>query len=148
LAHLLSGPFWAESWLRYTLLPKRDCVLHPMPNGDSGPSCFISVSSHLHGSRTSCSASFHPWKSCHMTTRSRDSTCVTPWPLWQGLVIVVVVPTYATPCLNVRRVWHRLSRRRHCIVTPPTRWTGLCSAPAITPYCPWQQPVWLAGPRV
>jgi hypothetical protein len=83
-------------------------------------SCFISTSSHRHGSRTSCSASFHPWKSCHVTTGSRDSTCVTPWPLWQGLVVVIVYL---------------------CFVTPPTQWTGLCGAPTIAPYCPRQQPV-------
>jgi hypothetical protein len=50
-----------------------------MSNGDSGPSCFVSVSSHRHGLRTSCSASFHPWQSCHVTTGSCDSTlCYTP----------------------------------------------------------------------
>jgi hypothetical protein len=82
-------------------------MLHPIPNGDSGPSCFISVSSHRHGSRMSCSVSFHPWKSDHVTTRSRALTHVTPWPLWQGLVVVVVaVPTYVT--LPQREGdWHR-----------------------------------------
>jgi hypothetical protein len=71
-------------------------MLHPIPNGGSGPSCFVSASSHRHGSPMSCSASFHPWKSCHVTTGSHDSTYVTPWPLWQGLVVVVVVPSYVT----------------------------------------------------
>jgi hypothetical protein len=89
---------WAKSCLRYTLLPKRDLLLlHPIPNGDSGPSCFISTSSHRHGLCTSYSSSFHPWKSCHVTTRSCASTYVTPWPLWQGLVIVVIVSTYVAP---------------------------------------------------
>jgi hypothetical protein len=27
------------------------------------------------------------------------------------------------------------------VVTPPMRWTGLCGAPTIAPYCPRQQPV-------
>jgi hypothetical protein len=63
--------------------------------------------------------SFHPWKSCHVTTESRASTYVTPWPLWQGLVVVVV----------------------NRAVSPPTRWTRLCGAPTIAPYRPWQQPV-------
>jgi hypothetical protein len=97
------------------------------------------MSSHRHGSHTSCSASFHPWKFCHMTTGSCDSTYVTPWPLWQGLVIVVVVPTYVTPCLDVRGTG--IGRRIvfNYAVTPPTRWTGLCGAPTIVPYCPRQQ---------
>jgi hypothetical protein len=73
-------------------------MLHPIPNGDSRPSCFISASSHQHGSHTSCSASFHPWKSHHVTTGSCASTCVTPQPLWRGLVVViVVVSTYVAP---------------------------------------------------
>jgi hypothetical protein len=90
---------WAESCVHYTLLPKRDWVmLHPIPNGDSRPSCFISTSSHWHGSCMSYSASFHPWKSCHMTTRSCVSTyAVIPQPLWRGLVVIVIVPTYVTP---------------------------------------------------
>jgi hypothetical protein len=37
-----------------------------------------------------------------VTTGSHDSTYVTPWPLWQGLVVVVVVPTYVTPSLRER----------------------------------------------
>jgi hypothetical protein len=91
--------------------------LHPIPNGDSRPSCFVSASSHRHGSHTSCSASFHPWKSCHMTTGSRALTYVTPWPLWQGLIIVVVivivVPTYVTPSQR-EGDWHRLRRLQLC----------------------------------
>jgi hypothetical protein len=81
-------------------------------------------------------------KSHHVTTGSRDATYVAPWPLWQGLVIIVVVLTYVTPCLNVRGT----GIGRHIVfnyaVTPPTWWTGLCGAPTIMPYCPWQQPVW------
>jgi hypothetical protein len=45
-----------------------------------------------------------------VTAGSRDSTYVTPWPLWQGLVIVVVVPTYVT-LSQYERDWHRLSHR-------------------------------------
>ena len=37
-----------------------------------------------------------------MTTRSCDSTDVTPWPLWQGLIVIVVVPTYVTPSQRER----------------------------------------------
>jgi hypothetical protein len=37
-----------------------------------------------------------------VTSGSRDSTDVTPWPLWQGLVVVVVVPTYVTPSQRER----------------------------------------------
>jgi hypothetical protein len=116
-------------------------ALHPIPNGDSGPSCFVSASSHRHGSRTSCSASFHPWKSCHVTTGSRAATYVTPWPLWQGLVVVVVVPTYVTSSRRERGtgIGHRVVF--NYVVTPPTRWTGLCGTPTIAPYRPRQQPV-------
>jgi hypothetical protein len=39
---------------------------------------------------------FHPWESYHVTAGSRASTYVVPWPLWQGLV-VVVIPTYVVP---------------------------------------------------
>jgi hypothetical protein len=117
-------------------------MLHPIPNGDSGPSCVVSASSHRHGSRTSCSASFHPWKSCHMITGSRDSTDVTPWPLWQGLVVVVIVSTYVTSFSTREGDWHRLSRRLQlCFVSPPTQWTELCGTPTIAPYHPRQQPV-------
>jgi hypothetical protein len=116
-------------------------ALHPISNGDSGPSCFVSASSHRHGSRTFCSASFHPWKSHHVTTGSRASTYVVPWSLWQGLVVVVVVPTYVTPSQR-EGDWHRLSRHLQLrAVSPPTRWTGLCGAPTIAPYRPRQQPV-------
>jgi hypothetical protein len=116
-------------------------MLHPIPNGDSGLSCFISVSSHQHGSRTSCSASFHSWMSCHMTIGSRVATYVTPQPLWRGLVVVVVVPTYAT--LPQREGdWHRSGVVFNCVISPPMRWTGLCGAPTIAPYCPRQQLVW------
>jgi hypothetical protein len=37
--------------------------------------------------------------------------------------------------------WHRLCVVFNYAVSPPTRWTGLCGAPTITPYCPRQQPV-------
>jgi hypothetical protein len=99
-------------------------MLHPIPNGDSGPSCFVSTSSHRHGSRTSCSASFHPWKSCHVTWQSRDSTYVTPWPLWQGLiviVVIVVVPTYVTPSQH-EGDWHRLCHLQLCFTTNAVDW--------------------------
>jgi hypothetical protein len=39
----------------------------------------------------------HPWKSHHVTTGLRALTDVAPWPLWQGLVVVIVAPTYVTP---------------------------------------------------
>jgi hypothetical protein len=116
-------------------------MLHPIPNGDSGPSCFVSASSHRHGPRTSCSASFHPWKSCHVTTGSRASTHVTPCPLWQGLVVVVVVPTYVTPSQRERGTGIGCVVVFNYAVSPPTRWTRLYGAPTITPYCPRQQPV-------
>jgi hypothetical protein len=74
--------------------------------------------------------------------RSCDTTYVTPWPLWQGLVVVVIVPTYVTPCLNVRGTGIGCRIVFNCVVTPPTRWTRLCGAPAIALYCPRQQPVW------
>jgi hypothetical protein len=37
-----------------------------------------------------------------VTTGSRDSTDVTPWPLRQGLIVVVIVPTYVTPSQRER----------------------------------------------
>jgi hypothetical protein len=77
-----------------------------------------------------------------VTTGSRDSTCVAPWPLWQGLVVVVVVPTYVTSSQHERGTG--IGRRivvNLCFVSPPTRWTGLCGAPTIAPYRPRQQPV-------
>jgi hypothetical protein len=37
-----------------------------------------------------------------VTTGSRASAYVTPWPLWQGLIIVVVAPTYVTPSQRER----------------------------------------------
>jgi hypothetical protein len=85
-------------------------------------------------------ASFHPWKSRHMTTRSCASTYVTPQPLWRGLVIVVVVVQLMLPP-HCEGDWHRLLLSPTCVVTPPTQWTRLCGAPTIAPYCPWQQPV-------
>jgi hypothetical protein len=89
----------------------------------------------------SYSASFHPWMSCHMTIGSCVTTYVTPQPLWRGLVIVVVVPTYAT--LPQREGdWHRSGVVFNCVISPPMRWTGLCGAPTIAPYCPRQQLVW------
>jgi hypothetical protein len=59
-----------------------------------------------------------------VTAGSRDSTYVTPWPLWQGLVVVVIVPTYVTPCLNCEGDWHRLSRRLQlcCYTTNAVDW--------------------------
>jgi hypothetical protein len=114
-------------------------MLHPIPNGDSRPFCFVSTSSHRHGLRTSCSASFHPWKSHHVTTRSHVSTCVTPQPLWRGLVVVIViVPTYVAPLHK----GNSLLSSSTCVVTPLTWWTGLCDTPTIAPYCPQQQLVW------
>jgi hypothetical protein len=98
-------------------------LLHPIPNGDSGLSCFVSMSSHQHGSRTFHSASFHPWKFCHVTTGSHDSTYVAPWPLWQGLVVIVIVPTYVT--LPQREGdWHRLLRHLQlcCYTTNAVDW--------------------------
>jgi hypothetical protein len=99
-------------------------VLHPIPNGDSGPSCFVSTFSHRHGLRTSCSASFHPWKSCHVTTGSRDLTDVTPWPLWQGLIVVVVVPTYVTPSQRERGTGRgrRVVFNLYCFTTNAVDW--------------------------
>ena len=117
-------------------------ALHPIPNGDSGPSCFVSASGHRHGSRTSCSVSFHPWKSCHVTTGSRASTHVTPCPLWQGLVVVVVVPTYVTPSQRERGTGIGCRVVVVYAVSPPMRWTELCGAPTIAPYRPRQQLVW------
>jgi hypothetical protein len=38
----------------------------------------------------------------HVITGSCDATYVAPWPLWQGLVVVVVVPTYVTPSQHER----------------------------------------------
>jgi hypothetical protein len=74
-----------------------------------------------------------------VTTGSRDSTYVTPWPLWQGLVVVVVVPTYVTPSQRERGTG--IGRRVvfNYAVTPPTQWTGLCGTPTIAPYHPRQQ---------
>jgi hypothetical protein len=85
----------------------------------------------------SCSASFHPWKSCHV-----PATHVTPQPLWRGLVVVVVVSAYVTPPQH-EGDWHRsgIASSSTRVVTPPMRWTGLCSTPTIALYCPWQQPV-------
>jgi hypothetical protein len=78
----------------------------------------------------------------HLITGSRDATYVAPWPLWQGLVVVVVVPTYVTSSQRERGTG--IGRRvvvNSCCVSPPTRWTGLCGAPTIAPYRPRQQPV-------
>jgi hypothetical protein len=79
----------------------------------------------------------------HVITGSRDSTHVAPWPLWQGLVVVViVVPTYVTPSQRERGTG---TGRRvvfdYVPVSPPTWWTRLCGAPTIVPYCPRQQSV-------
>jgi hypothetical protein len=64
----------------------------------------------------------HPFilgSSCHVTSGSRDSTYVTPWPLWQGLVVVVVVPLS-----HHEGDWHRLSRRLQlcCYITNVVNW--------------------------
>jgi hypothetical protein len=75
-----------------------------------------------------------------VTTGSRDPSYVTPWPLWQGLVVVVVVPTYVTPSQRERGTGIGC-RVVFNYVTPPTQWTGLCGAPTIVPYRPRQQPV-------
>jgi hypothetical protein len=115
-------------------------MLHPIPNGDSGPSCFISASSHRHGLDTSCSASFHPWKSRHVTTGSCASTYVTPQPLWRGLIVIVIIVQLMLPP-HCEGDWHRLLLSPTCVVTPPTQWTRLCGALTITLYCPQQQPV-------
>jgi hypothetical protein len=73
-----------------------------------------------------------------VTTRSHAPSFVTPWPLWQGLVIVVVVPTYVTLPQH-EGDWHRLLCCPCYVVTPPTQWTELCGAPTIMPYCSQQQ---------
>jgi hypothetical protein len=59
-----------------------------------------------------------------MTAGSCDSTCVTPWPLWQGLIIIVVVPSYVTPFSTGEGDWHRLLRRRQlcCFTTNAVDW--------------------------
>jgi hypothetical protein len=74
-----------------------------------------------------------------VTIGSRASIHVTPWPLWQGLIVVVVVPTYVTPSQRERGTG--IGRRVifNYAVSPPTRWTGLCGAPTIAPYRPRQQ---------
>jgi hypothetical protein len=75
-----------------------------------------------------------------VTIGSRDSTCVAPWPLWQGLIVVVIVPTYVTSSQHERGTGIGRCIVFNC-VTPPTRWTGLCGTPTIAPYRPRQQPV-------
>jgi hypothetical protein len=121
-----------------TPYPCRDYVtLHPIPNGDSRPSCFVSMSSHRHGLRTSCSASFHPWKSYHVTTGSCDSTCVTPWPLWQGLGIVIMSQLMLHPFCKGNSLLSSSAMLLH----HQSWWTELCGTPTIAPYCPRQQPV-------
>jgi hypothetical protein len=86
-------------------------------------------------------SSILPWKSRHATTWSRASTYVTPWPLWQGLVVVIVCPTYVTPSQRERGTGISCRVVINCVVSPPTRWTRLCGAPTIAPYRPRQQPV-------
>jgi hypothetical protein len=48
---------------------------------------------------------------------------VAPWPLWQGLVVVVVVPTYVT-CPQHEGDWHRLLRHLQlcCYTTNVVDW--------------------------
>jgi hypothetical protein len=45
------------------------------------------------------------------------------------------------PLLNMRGTGIGCRIVFNYAVTPPTQWTGLCGAPTIAPYCPWQQPV-------
>jgi hypothetical protein len=75
-----------------------------------------------------------------VTTGSRDSTYVTPWLLWQGLVVVVVAQLMLPPSQRERGTGIGC-RVVFNYVTPPMRWTWLCGAPTIAPYCPRQQPV-------
>jgi hypothetical protein len=76
-----------------------------------------------------------------VTSGSRASADVTPWPLWQGLIVVVVGPTYVTPSQRERGTGIGCRVIFNYVVSPPTQWTGLCGAPTIAPYCPRQQPV-------
>jgi hypothetical protein len=94
----------------------------------------------IHPSYQSVLGSLSPWMSCHVTLGSRVATYVTPQPLWRGLVVIVIVPTYATRP-QCEGDWHRSGVVFNCVVSPPTWWTGLCGAPTITLYCPQQQPV-------
>jgi hypothetical protein len=132
----MSGPTGlGPTYITPSFLRGTKSTLHPIPDGDSGPSCFVSMSSHQHGSRTSCSASFHPWKSHHVT-------------YWVTCLNFMLHPGHfgrdwlslSSSCqLMLHPYVRETAHCCHVIITLLTWWTGLCGTPTITPYCPRQQ---------